>query len=227
MGNQFLEFLDKLGMTTGNTAICEAVKAGYMACFDSATDILYHFINSNRLIQVLDSNCFTPNNSEHEYIGDGNRFMSFSRTKSLREGYGALFSSYDGYSDDWAQIRLTIDGDRFNQHPNYHTGDGLQHSTKFRPFEWETHELRANGSITPGIESGKEYDLASDDDITLNLNIENNTRPASEAHPFAQAEDRLITTGEYIPGADRFIRRIDILLLPDTNDDYLDELPTH
>lgn len=199
--------------------MCESM----VPLMESATSTLYHFLNSDRLLSIIRNNRFTPNNSEHEYIGEGNRFMSFSRTGSLDEGFATLYASADdGKSDEWCLIRLTIDGDRFNTHPNYHTGNGKArrlHNMTVKPFDWTTNEIRKGEFeyMNPtGADSSKGMQLAaSDKDHTDTIiPVPDNAYLDRYSHPFVQAEDRLITDGEYIPGALDFIKRIDILILP-------------
>lgn len=222
-------FLPKLAKIAPEQSILiESIAAGYKILHqttltESATPILYHVLSSDRLLSIIKNNQFTPNNSEHEYIGEGNRFMSFSRTRGLDEGFATLYaSSEDGKSDDWCLIRLTIDGDRFNTHPNFHTGQGKsrrQHHLQVKPFDWTTHEIQKGEFeyMNPtGADSSKGMQLAADDgDRTSTiLPVRDNVYLDRYSHPFVQSEDRLISDGEYIPNAIEFIKRIDILILP-------------
>ena len=219
-----------LPLREGFKAYCESVDGILM---ESATPTLYHFLSCDRLLSIIKTNRFTPNNSEHEYIGKGNRFMSFSRTGSLDEGFATLYASGDdGKSDEWCLIRLTIDGDRFNTHPNYHVGDKENkrlHSIKVRPFDWTTHEIRKgefNYMNPTGADSSKGMQIASDDDGHTDtiIPVPDNVYLDRYSHPFVQSEDRLITDGEYIPNAVDFIKRIDMLILPYAfNDGNLEE----
>ena len=189
---------------------------------ESASSKLYHFIDSWHLMQILKNNRFTPSNLETEYNGGTNNFMSFSRTGSLDEGYPVLYASEGGYSDEWCLIRLSIDGDRMNREPNFHTdsdGNVTQHSIKVKPFDWTTHEIKSGelDYLNPtNADSGKTMEMNADDESYFDTIIptRHNVYKDRYAHPYSQAEDRLLTTGNYIPNADKFINRIDILLLP-------------
>jgi hypothetical protein len=75
---------------------------------EGGTSILYHFTNPSRLVNILNLNKFylTPTISTKSEKSKGKMyFMSFSRTKSTRHGYGTQFNREDA-------VRIKIDGQR-------------------------------------------------------------------------------------------------------------------
>jgi len=77
---------------------------------ESATGVLYHFTNTNRLQNILISNAFqltstigTPSDNLHNQL----YYMSFSTTKSTKHGYGTKFTFNDS-------VRLKCNGIRLN-----------------------------------------------------------------------------------------------------------------
>lgn len=227
----FGKILEESGLS-GNVA--NAASSAYSALFESATSILYHFLTPTKLAHILNYNKFTTSPNEQNIIGEGNRYISFSRTGSFREGFPILLQTTGGLCDDslhdsWGIARLTIDGDRLNRFANVSVGHGrgkpkTKHSMRVRPFDW-AHEFYKGGSMGDLVwndgehepENGKEWMLQSNDIYSADLPVDTMHDVWSEhedryAHPYSQAEDRLITTAEEIPNASKLILKIDIIL---------------
>ena len=151
--------------------------------------------------------------------------MSFSRTGSFRHGWPICLQSEGGNGSEWGIVRLTIDGSLFNTHPNFKNDEGKRSSLKVNPFDWAYHEHKKNGSssikenydLTVDADNGKEWMMASDDymygALPLNPGDYNYELQDRYAQPFSQAEDRLFTRAEHIPNADKYINRVDIILM--------------
>ncbi len=78
---------------------------------EGATPILYHFTTTNRLLNILDTNSFylTPTvASKSDQNKGANYFMSFTRTKSNKHGYGTKFRSPNS-------VRIKVDGQKISQ----------------------------------------------------------------------------------------------------------------
>lgn len=206
---------------------------------ENASSLLYHFLEFYHFEQLVRTNSFTPTSVEKNWHG-GKNVMSFSRTKSFREGWPIImYSGYDGKGDDWCAIRLTINGDLFNTHPNFKV-DGKQHHLSLKPFDWAYKDMDNGNPYTfadnyGGIfaQNGKEWMMQSDGYTASYLPINYGSKKHPEyvngvgdkqGHPYSQAEDRLITTSSVIPNAYDYIIRIDILLMPyNFNGDNLEE----
>lgn len=192
-------YIGKICAECGCPGIAKPLIDGYNAILEAASSVLYHFVTAGNLCQMIRNNRFTPSINEGS-INGGKRFMSFSRTGNFEEGWPALFYSSSN-SDDWCMIRLTVDGDRFNTHPNVKDSSGRQHPVTFKPIDW----FHATGKG-----QGKEKMLASRESSTHKFTGKN--LPDSQAHPWAQSEDRLLTSSNQIPGFLDYVKRIDIVL---------------
>jgi hypothetical protein len=206
---------------------------------ERASSLLYHFLEFIRFEEMVRTDSFTPSDIESEWH-DGRKTMSFSRTKSFREGWPVvMYSGEDGKGDDWCAIRLTIDGDLINRKPNFKV-DGKQYNMSVKPFDWAYKEYNNGDPFTFADEhdgifanNGKEWMMQSDADTVtyLPINFGKKTRPNyisaigdKQGHPYSQAEDRLTTFANKIPNASQYIIRVDILLLPyNFNEDNLEE----
>ena len=157
--------------------------------------------------------------------------MSFSRTGSFRHGWPICLQSEGGNGSEWGIVRLTIDGSLFNTHPNFKNDEGKRSSLKVNPFDWAYHEqkrmgtsIKDNYDLTVDADNGKEWMMASDDSmygaLPLNPGDYNYDLQDRYAQPYSQAEDRLFTRAEHIPNADKYIKRVDIILrkIPDEED---------
>lgn len=118
-----------------------------------ATPILYHFTNSDSLKNILVNNnlLLTSNiSSKSDQKGNASYYMSFTRTKSTKSGYGTKFRRPNS-------VRITFDGTKLNN--NY----------KFLPIDYwqypKTPELMLQ-------QSGDETEdrLVSDKDSIPNAN---------------------------------------------------------
>ena len=197
---------------------------------ESASTLLYHFLNFHRFEQLVKTNSFTPTNFESKWH-NGKNTMSFSRTKSFREGWPIImYSGDDGKGDDWCAIRLTVDGDLINRKSNFKV-NGKQYSMNFKPFDWAYKDMDDGNRYSfadnyGGIfaQNGKEWMMQSDDYTSSYLPINYGKKSDrlgyvngvgdKQGHPYSQAEDRLTTNANIIPNADQYITRVDILLLP-------------
>ena len=194
---------------------------------EGASSILYHFLAFDEFAHIINTDCFTPSGAESDWY-NGQNTMSFTRTKSFREGWPALFfSGEEGKSDTWCAIRLTLDGDLMNTKSNF-KNDGKQYNMSVKPFDWSYKDMN-NGDPDWFIDNygvyaqnGKEWMMKSGDKTTNLLTGEEVND--KKAHPFSQAEDRLTTYANKIPNATSFILRVDILLIPDEfNDGNIDK----
>lgn len=203
---------------------------------ERASKFLYHFLSFDRFLNLLKTNSFTPSPAESTW-NDRKNSISFTRTKSFREGWPVLFySGDDGQGDDWCGIRLTIDGDLINIKPNFKV-DGKQYNMSVKPFDWAFKEnnkedsLEYDNSIPHDIRpNGKEWMMQSNDYTTSFLPIYQKNKKYvdgicdKQGHPYSQAEDRLVTHAETIPNALSYIIRADILIVPSYfNENNLDE----
>lgn len=196
---------------------------------ENASSKLYHFLNFNRFENIVKTDSFTPTNFESEWH-NGKNTMSFSRTKSFREGWPVvMYSGDDGKGDAWCAIRLTIDGDLINRKPNFKI-DGKQYNMAVKPFDWAYKDMDNGDPFSfadnyGGIfaHNGKEWMMKSNNYtssyIPINWGKKSEQTYANgigdkQGHPYSQAEDRLTTNAKSIPNACQFIMRVDILLLP-------------
>lgn len=201
---------------------------------ENSSSKLYHFINFDSFENIARTNSFTPSDTESAWH-NGKNTMSFSRTKSFREGWPTvMYSGYDK-GDDWCAIRLTIDGDLFNQKPNFKI-DGKQYNISVKPFDWAYKDMDDGDPYSfadnyGGIfaHNGKEWMMQSDDYIEGYIPINYGKKSQNDykfgtsykqGHPYSQAEDRLTTYAKSIPNASQFITRVDILLLPYAFNNY-------
>lgn len=193
---------------------------------ESASRRLYHFLSFDRFEEIVNTDCFTPSSNEKKWH-NGKNAMSFSRTKTFREGWPTImYSGYDGKGDDWCAIRLTINGDLINRKPNFKL-DGKQYNMSVKPFDWAYKDnndgdpecLADNYGNGIWAQNGKGWMMQSDNYTDTYLPIKyKNGYPScvgdKQGHPFSQAEDRLTTHASKIPNASQFILRVDILLMP-------------
>ena len=208
---------------------------------ENASSDLYHFLNFDRFEDIVKTNSFTPANFEAQWH-NGKNTISFSRTKSFREGWPVImYSGDDGKGDGWCAIRLTIDGDLMNRKPNFKV-DGKQYNMGVKPFDWAYKDMNNGDPYSfadnyGGIfaQNGKEWMMQSNDYTSSYLPINwgkktknNYTNGISDkqGHPYSQSEDRLTTNANIIPNANQYIKRVDLLLLPYnfSNYDYEDRV---
>ena len=196
-----------------NTIIKESVRRILLS--ESHSHILYHFLNFYAFDQMVETNSFTPSDAEKDWH-NGQNTMSFSRTKSFKEGWPIImYSADDGKGDDWCAIRLTIDAEK------------LQANHKVKPFDWAYKDNDdgdpssfADNYYGISAHNGKEWMMDSDEYTYGYLPIDYgkgnfvNSISDKQGHPYSQAEDRLVTNKKSIPNALGYITRIDILLLP-------------
>jgi len=216
-----IKFADYLH-TLPSSPLTEAVSALY----ESASSVLYHFCTPYTFCQIASSNEFIPANTEQDINGDGVNFMSFSRTGSFREGYPVLLQASDGCGAKWGVVRLTLDGDLLNRYSTFKVGHGkgkpkTRHSMKFQPFDWAHNkygdDFGEEYDIDETISSGKEWMMASDAQFDVAIPYDDMREPSAEVpdrygHPYSQAEDRMTTDAVKIPGVNRFIKSVDIIL---------------
>lgn len=160
--------------------------------------------------------------------------MSFSSTGSFRHGWPICLQSECGNGSEWGIVRLTIDGSMFNTHPNFKDANGIQSSIKVNPFDWAYHShtktghrIKDNYDLSVDADNGKEWMMASDDSmfgaLPFNPGDYNFELEDRYAQPYSQAEDRLLTRAKHIPYADKYIKRVDIILMQIPNEeDYSD-----
>lgn len=199
------------------------------------SNLLYHFLSFDAFKEIVINNEFTPTNTESEWF-NGKNSLSFSRTKSFREGWPIImYSGEDGKGDDWCAIRLTVDGDLMGTKPNFKI-DGKQYNISLKPFDWAYKQHNDGDPFNfadnyGGIfaHNGKEWMMKSDGYTDSYLPIEwgeNNYVNAvgdKQGHPYSQAEDRLTTYATKIPNASSYILKIDILLMVYNFNEYNEE----
>ena len=196
---------------------------------ESASSRLYHFLSFEMFEKMVETDCFTPTNFESAWH-NGKNTMSFSRTKSFREGWPVImYSAYDGKGDDWCFIRLTLDGDLFNRKSNFKIGN-KRYNFSVKPFDWAYKDMN-DGDISSfkdnyhvdSVRNGKEWMMQSNErtDVYSPINWGSKSDPYyacsisdKQGHPYSQAEDRLTTYADKIPNASQYIIRVDVLLLP-------------
>ena len=205
---------------------------------ESASSKLYHFINFDSFENIAGTNSFTPSDAESVWH-NGKSTMSFSRTKSFREGWPIImYSGYEGKGDNWCAIRLTIDGDLFNRKPNF-KNNGKRYNISVKPFDWAYKDMDNGNPYSfadnyGGIfaHNGKEWMMQSDGSMENYLPINYGKKSQNDykfgasdrqGHPYSQAEDRLTTYAKSIPNASQFITRVDILLMPYAFNNYNSE----
>lgn len=217
-------------MALNNSKLCSIIRECVTNVLrESASSKLYHFIEFYHFKELAVNDCFTPTDFEKDWF-NGKNSMSFSRTKTFREGWPTImYSAFDGKGDDWCAIRLTIDGDMLNRKSNFKV-DGKRYNMNVKPFDWA---YKDNGDGDPdefadnydGVfaRNGKEWMMQSDNYTETYLPINYGKKTTKEyvngisdkqGHPYSQAEDRLTTYANKIPNASQFITRVDILLLP-------------
>ena len=204
----------------------------YKIVKESHISKLYHFLSFDAFKNIVITNTFTPSNIEKDWV-NGKNSMSFSRTKTFREGWPIImYSGEDGKGDSWCAIRLTIDGDLINMKPNFKIGN-KQYNMSLKPFDW-AYKQHNNGDSFDfadnygGIfaKNGKEWMMQSNDYTTSYLPIQwDNGNYFSgvgdrQGHPYSQAEERLTTNAEKIPNASDYIVKVDILLMVYNFDEY-------
>ncbi len=213
------------------TDLCNIIKESVTSVLkESASNLLYHFLSFDRFEALVKTDSFTPTGFEKKWH-NGKNTMSFSRTKSFREGWPIImYSGDDGKGDDWCAIRLTIDGDLFNKKPNFKV-NGKQYNMLIKPFDW-AYKIHNNGDPYTFADehdgafayNGKEWMMQSNDYTSSYLPINYGKKSDKmgyvdgvgdkQGHPYFQAEDRLTTYANAIPNANQYILRVDILLLP-------------
>ena len=240
MEAQYKAFIESVCTEFGCKAAISPLQEGFSALMESATPVLFHFLSPERFEDIALYNKFTPSTAEENHNGKGNRYMSFSRTGSFREGYPVLLQSDCGSGSDWGVVRLTLDGDLMNRYSTFKVGNGrgkpkTRHSMKFQPFDWANHDYGPDFGdecdIEDRVDNGKEWMMKSEGsfDVTLPYDDSDETMRTvfdNEGHPYSQAEDRMVTTAPAIPNVSRFIKRVDIVLVlgnfrEDNEDDRL------
>lgn len=222
---EFLTYLSSLG----RTPFTEAVFKVYTTLFEGCTDILYHFVNCESLLGILSKDRLITNKEEASYNKAGYpNSISFSRTGSFREGFPTLLHADEWCKgDDWCMIRLKIDGNALSR-MNQVIEKDRRKRVHVEPFDWAYHEYGKSIKDEFSLENddsnpvnGKEWMMASNGNSTSSVPV--GPRPIKcfgkytysdrEAHPYAQAEDRLMTDADAIPQAHRIIEQISIVLV--------------
>jgi putative nucleotidyltransferase with HDIG domain len=141
---------------------------------EGLTPIVYHFTTVNNLVQILEQNKMLPSevvihhrDSVNEPLRkgySGEKYISFSRTKSSNIGYATSTHMLD--------VRMTFDGDKLNNNyyakpfnygdsSVYDDNDKNKHKTKnFKDFEYEDRLFLKDG--TDGIKNISKYILRID-----------------------------------------------------------------
>ena len=91
---------------------------------EAATSVLYHFTNSTKIENLLKTNTFylTSNlGSKSDNLDSKDYYMSFTRTKSNKKGYGAGFRNP-------GSVRINLDGSKLNQRYKFVSVDYWQMS---------------------------------------------------------------------------------------------------
>lgn len=228
------EMIIRINETDIRNIVTESIKR---ILNEKASKFLYHFLSFDRFVKLIKTNSFTTSPAESSWRDDRKNAISFTRTKSFREGWPVLFyGGDDGRGDDWCGIRLTVDGNLINTKPNFKI-DGKQYNMSVEPFDWAYHEYDEGDPYSfadnnNGIfaQNGKEWMMQSDDYTTSYLPIHKKNKKYvdgicdKQGHPYSQAEDRLVTYADTIPNALSYIIRTDILIVPNYfSEDNLDD----
>jgi hypothetical protein len=92
---------------------------------------------------------------------------------------------------------------------------------KFQPFDWAHNKYGDDFGeaydIDETISSGKEWMMASEAQFDVAIPYDDMRATSAEVpdrygHPYSQAEDRMTTDAVKIPGVNRFIKSVDIIL---------------
>lgn len=216
---------------------------------ETATSVLYHYLNLEHLEELLKNNRFRTsepettldidNNGEVKYIdGENLRYLSLTRNGNPFEGFPIIKYGEFGDGETSCICRITIDGDALNKYCNFKDSNGKQQNFKVKPIDWAYND---GGSVEAGYpRDGKNWMMQSDD-MTGNDNYHYDkmyskldktiyrepvyTMAYSDTyhHPYSQAEDRLTTTAEYIPNANKYIKCIDIYIRKNRKIDYIQD----
>jgi len=213
---------------------------------ERATSVLYHYLNLDYLEDLLKNNSFRTSdpetafdidNKKMKYIdGENLRCLSLTRNGNPFEGYPVMKYGEFGDGELSCVCRLTIDGDALNRYCNFKDSTGKQQHMKVKPIDWAYHD---GGSVDAGYPRGGKNWMMSSDEVMYNNNYFydkmysslDDTIPRSPYymsaysdtyhHPYSQAEDRLTTTAEYIPNANKYIKCIDIYIRKNSRDEYI------
>lgn len=173
---------------------------------ETHTSILYHFTPLHNFARITLTDSLETSFNEKEY-SNGKNFISLTRNGNFKEGFPHLaWSQYGGYGDTPC-VRIQLDGNKLKQLRN----------TKIKPFDWSYHEIKAEeeGDYPTYVDSenGKEWMLKSTDTMTNSLTQQPMTD--QQAHPYSQAEDRLMTNDSEIPNISKYITEITIYIPKD------------
>lgn len=224
--------------------ICNLVKESVLRLVsEGATSVLYHFINLEYLQDLLKRNSFRTcepevyfDGDETKYINGKNlRFISFTRNGNPYEGYPIIKYGEWGDGELSCICRLTIDGNALNRYSNFKDEHGKRQNLKVNPIDWAWYD--GTGAENGYSRDGKSWMMQSDGDnyqpnyrfdkMYSKLDKKAHMDPHSYSdvyhHPYSQAEDRLVTTAEFIPNASKFITAIDIYVRSHRRDKYVKE----
>lgn len=207
--------------------------------FESATSVLFHYINLDYLVDALEKNALRTCDPEKtldylngvtKYInGEDVRFISLTRNGNPSEGYPIMKYGEFGDGELSCICRLTLDGNALNVYSNFKDKNGKRQNMKFQPIDWAYND--GIGFESSGYGDGKNWMMHSDDS-TYSPAIAYDDMWSSEDtaldgysdkyhHPYAQAEDRLLTKSEYIPNANKYIKQIDIYIRKFSHENYV------
>lgn len=204
---------------------------------EGASSILYHYLDMEYLLDLLRHNSFRTcepemyldfDNKQAQYVnGNDIRFISFTRNGNPAEGYPRVKYGEFGDGELSCVCRLTIDGNLLNRYNNFKDKEGKRQNLKVKPIDWAYYDMASEH----GASNGKTW-MMNSSDSTYDVNYWDDNIYSSESshgeyndiyhHPYSQAEDRLLTKAKFIPNANKYIKKIDILIRD--NEEYESEI---
>lgn len=186
---------------------------------ENASPVLFHFCTLPSLIQKLKTNSFPLSVDNRNFSKNGKplNFMSLTRNRNIFQGYPYMMKIIGGGDGmqfpDEALCRIELDGNILNLKSNFKQANGNKGNFNVKPFDWWYVDDQM--SYDNFGELGDEYMFPkTSKEYSLWAGKRNNDNEDMYNQPLSQAEDRLLSQSKVIPNADKYIKRIDILLNP-------------
>ena len=158
---------------------------------ESATSDLYHFTYSSKVENILKTNklYLTSNiGSPSDKLGSKDYYMSFTRTKSNKKGYGASYQNP-------GSVRLNMDGRKLNQRHKFVTVDYWQSPRDVKTMinsntdEMEERLVSNNNEIDNANKYIKSIDIYEEDGIVSKVIIDESNRLGIKLNVFDNKRD--------------------------------------